>query len=458
MGASDAQGLIVSPEPLAADIAIRCRDLHKTYLVYKNLVWGLSRKFLFPNRPNHHVQRVEALKGINLEIKKGEVFGFLGPNGAGKSTLLACIAGISPIDKGSIETNGHVEALLQIGVGFHPLFTGRENIVIGLISMGASVDEALNAVEPVLEFAELKDFGDMPFYTFSSGMKARLQFAVAVHRTPEILILDEALSAGDGLFNSKANRRVEEICGGGSTVLLVSHSIWMVESLCQRAAILQKGEVIDEDDATKIGAAYRRMISESSVTSHREYQLHGRPRSADIGTGEVTIVGESIEFPEDRQVAVWDKPLALIVDLIAHEPIENPRLRVDIYDSHDGRLATNILINCIDPATRRRRQIDLGRLEGHFRLRFDIPALPLGGGTYFWSFALIPPTKRRKLEGEDDFYVYRRVMGYFQTESFSASADGYGRRVTTETPVTISVSHRATSGNQLPAEENCQWD
>jgi len=429
----------MSPEALPPDVAVRCRDVHKTYLVHKRIS-GLIRSLILPNRPDPQVRRVDALRGLNLDIKKGEVFGILGPNGTGKSTLLACIAGISPIDKGSIETNGHVEALLQLGVGFHPHFSGRENIIIGLISMGASVEEALEAVEPVLEFAELKDFANMPFYTFSSGMKARLQFAVAVHRTPEILILDEALSAGDGFFNSKANRRIEEICRTGNTVLIVTHSVSIVESLCQRAAILNNGRVVAEGTAIEIGARYRKMISDSNVAAYSKYQLQdGERRTGDFGTGEASIIRADIEFPQGGSVAAWNKPLSLSVDLEANEPLENPRFRVEIYNAHNGVLATSFGNLCVDPMTFEPRSVSLGRLEGNIRLRFDIPALPLGGYTYFWSFALMPQKPRQKLETENYYYVHRRVMGYFQVESFPHLRRTIGRTVFAETPVNVSV-------------------
>lgn len=426
----------MSSDSLSTDIAIRCENLSKTYLVYDRLISGLARGFLFPKRTNPHVRRIEALKDVNFEIKKGEVFGFLGPNGAGKSTLLACIAGISPFDTGSVEINGQVEALLKIGVGFHPRFTGRENVVVGMISMGASVEEAVESVDAVLDFAELTDFGDMPFYSYSSGMQARLQFSAASHRTPEILILDEALSAGDGFFNFKASRRIEEICNSGATIILVTHSISLVESLCNRAAILNDGIIEDLGAASDIGAKYRNIVSKHNASKYNvEQNYSGKSQKNDIGTGEISIIDSMIEFPEGGDIAIWNKPMSLIVDIEAHEKIDGPRFRVDIYNAHNGVLATSFGDFCVDPTSEEPHTVSLGELDGCVQIRFDIPALPLGGYTYYWSFALIPGSSRRQLETENDYYVFRQIMGYFQVESFPQSPGMIGRTVFTEMPV-----------------------
>jgi ABC-type polysaccharide/polyol phosphate transport system ATPase subunit len=429
----------MSREPLASEVAIACRDVHKTYRVYSRLFAGLCHDFCRPRRPNPHVRTVEALKGIDVAIRKGEVFGFLGRNGAGKSTLLACIAGISPIDRGKIEINGSVEALLKIGVGFHPRFTGRENIIIGLISLGFPVEEAKAAVEPVLEFAELVDHADMPFFTFSSGMMSRLQFSVAVHRTPEILILDEALSAGDGYFVSKANRRIEEICSSGSTVLLVTHSVSMVESLCHRAAILDQGRLLEMGAAAEVGASYRAMLSKSLVAQYQSMQAGlAQAAPADLGSGEVVITDACVEFPDGDDCGTWNRPLTLVVELLAHEPVQDPRFRIDIYNAHHGVLATSFGNFSVDPKSGKPRHVSLGLLAGRSRLRFEIPALPLGGFTYYWSFCLWRKV-RQGAETEADSLVYRRIVSYFQVESFPDLKHMIGRTVITETPVNISV-------------------
>jgi len=430
----------VSSEALPPVVAIRCRSVRKTYLVYRRLIRGLVRRAVFPRLPNPDVQGISALQGIDLEIEKGEVFGLLGPNGAGKSTLLACVAGISPIDSGEIEVNGEVEALLRLGVGFNQRFTGRENIVIGLISMGVPVDEAKEAVEPVLDFAELRKFGDMPFYAYSSGMQARLQFSVAVHRTPEILILDEALSSGDGFFTSKANRRIEEICHSGSTIIIVSHNISVVERLCKHAAIMSNGKLVARGTASEMGTEYRRMLSESNVELFGSLQRQTEPdKRGDSGTGEVLILDSKVELPDGARTAAWNEPLKLVVDLEFLEPIEDPRFRIYIYNAHNGVLATSFGNLCVDPVTAKLRRVALGRLEGATRLVFTIPRLPLGGYTYFWSFGLLPKTARRKLESEADHYVLRRVMNHFQVESFPDVPSTIGRGVFTETPVVPTV-------------------
>ena len=418
--------------------SISCINLEKKYYFYDKLFPGLVHKLFKPGVSNPHLKTVHALKNVNFEVNRGEVFGFLGSNGAGKSSLLACIAGISPFDSGEIRVNGNVEALLKIGVGFHPRFTGRENIMIGLISMGVPVEEANESVEPVLDFAELRDFGDMPYYTYSSGMAARLQFSVAVHRTPEILLLDEALSAGDGVFNSKASRRIEDICGSGTTVLIVTHSVSAVESLCNRALILDRGEVLDTGGAAEIGARYRKLISSSASAANRKYLPEEAGATSDHGVAEASIVESEVQLPVGSDIAIWDEPIELRVKVSLTRAIQSPRFRVDIYDSHTGILATSFGNSMVDHATRQMRFKDLGLLHGTVQLNFSIPALPLGGGKYYWSFSLMPKTSTRMLETENDYLIHRRVMGYFSVESFPDQ--GYGRTVITETPANVTVT------------------
>lgn len=184
-----------------------------------------------------------ALRGINLEIYRGEIFGIIGRNGAGKSTLLKVISRVLAPMEGRIWINGRISPLLELGAGFHPELTGRENIFLNGTLLGHTRHDLESKMDEILDFAELGSFIDAPIRTYSSGMVARLGFAVATAWKPEILILDEVLTVGDHSFRQKCQKQIEEFCKQGATVLLVTHDMASIRSLCTRCAYLASGEV-----------------------------------------------------------------------------------------------------------------------------------------------------------------------------------------------------------------------
>ena len=186
---------------------------------------------------------VEALKDITFTVPEGTVLGIIGPNGAGKSTLLRLIAGIYRPTTGRIVVNGRLSALLNLGLGFHPELTGRENIIIGGLAMGLSRREIVRRLDEIVAFAELEEFIDAPVRTYSSGMYMRLAFSVAVNVDPDVLLLDEVLAVGDAHFAEKSRARMEEFKEQGKTILLVTHDLATVENWCHQALWLDKGEV-----------------------------------------------------------------------------------------------------------------------------------------------------------------------------------------------------------------------
>ncbi len=202
-----------------------------------------------------------ALKNINLEVKKGEIFGILGRNGAGKSTLLKVISKVLIPVEGRVWVKGYISPLLQLGAGFHPELTGRENIFLNATLLGHSRTEIENKLDEIIDFAEIGTFIDAPLRTYSSGMNARLGFAVASAWQPDILILDEVLSVGDAAFQEKSFNRMIQFRDSGATVLLVSHSIEKIRDLCQRALWLDKGEVQMVGPVNEIIESYAQALS-----------------------------------------------------------------------------------------------------------------------------------------------------------------------------------------------------
>ena len=199
-----------------------------------------------------------ALEDVNLWIKKSEVCGIIGRNGAGKSTLLKVIAGILTPTKGSVHINGNIAPMLELGAGFDPDLTAKENIFLNGAILGYSKEFLIDKFEEIVEFSELRDFIDQPVRTYSSGMMMRLAFSIATLVEPEVLIVDEILSVGDAHFQKKSEERMKKMMSGGTTVLMVSHSLKQIRELCSRVVWLEHGKVKMDGDTQEVCDAYEK--------------------------------------------------------------------------------------------------------------------------------------------------------------------------------------------------------
>jgi ABC-2 type transport system ATP-binding protein len=221
------------------ETVIQVTDVEKNFKVFLDKAQSLKERLLFKNRSRHEVRQV--LKGISLQAAAGEAIGLIGRNGCGKSTLLKLMTKIMYPDSGSIEMKGRVSSLLELGAGFHPDMSGRENIYMNASIFGLTKRETDRRIQTIIDFSELWEFMDNPVRTYSSGMYMRLAFAVAINVDADILLIDEILGVGDAAFQTKCFNKLKEIKSNGVTLVIVSHSLGQIEEICERSYWLRDG-------------------------------------------------------------------------------------------------------------------------------------------------------------------------------------------------------------------------
>ncbi len=240
--------------------AIEVENMSMMFNLNKEKVDNLKEYFIKLITRKLHFTEFWALRDINLKVEKGDRVGILGFNGAGKSTLLKVIAGVMKPTKGTVKTEGIIAPMLELGAGFDMNYSGKENIYLYGATMGYSRNYIESRYDEIVEFSELKDFIDVPVKNYSSGMRARLGFAIASAVEPEILILDEVLSVGDAKFRKKSENKIRSMFDKGVTVLFVSHTVSQVLSICNKAIILDHGKIIAQGDAAEVCAQYEQMV------------------------------------------------------------------------------------------------------------------------------------------------------------------------------------------------------
>lgn len=252
------------------DIAIKVENLSKVYKLY-NAPIDRMKESLHPFKKNYH-KEFYALNDVSFEIKKGECVGIVGKNGSGKSTILKIITGVLTPTSGNVTVSGRIAALLELGSGFNPEYTGMENIYFQGNLMGLSLKEMDLKLDDILKFADIGDFIHQPFKSYSSGMSARLAFAVAIHVDPDILIVDEALSVGDFQFQQKCLRRINQFVESGKTILFVSHDTTSLKIFCDSGILLQKGNMLMYSDITEVCDYYFGM-DVGNIESKNDYNV-----------------------------------------------------------------------------------------------------------------------------------------------------------------------------------------
>ena len=343
---------------MSSEIAIKVENLSKCYQIYSQPHDRLKQSIyprlqrLAGQQPKQYFREFWALKDVSFEIKKGETVGIIGRNGSGKSTLLQMICGTLNLTSGSIEANGRIAALLELGSGFNPEFTGRENVYMNAAVLGLCKEEIDARYDKIVAFADIGAFIEQPVKTYSSGMFARLAFAVAIHVDPNILIVDEALSVGDFAFQYKCFRRLKALTEAGCTVLLVTHDIEQVQKLCSRALYLDNGKTVFFG-AAKV--ACERYLAEGWTSAERSPGLTGSLeaqasvstalpavwdtfaqrvapyRRGDRHSGEILHVSLN-GSDSDNQRIDFDEPVSVIVVFRLLKRLQNPTLAIYITD------------------------------------------------------------------------------------------------------------------------------
>ncbi|TAM36278.1 MAG: ABC transporter ATP-binding protein [Rhodanobacter sp.] len=284
------------------NVIIDVKNISKVFPVYDHPYYRLMQMLSRRNKARWH-KDFAALQGVSISVSRGETVGIVGRNGSGKSTLLQIICGTMAPTSGVVEVKGRVAALLELGSGFNPEFTGRENVLLNGMVLGLSEDEVWQRFESIADFAEIGDFMERPVRTYSSGMYVRLAFAVAINATPDILIVDEALSVGDEAFQRKCFSRINQIRDNGATIIFVSHSTSMVIELCDRAVLLDRGEVLTAGTAKYVMSRYQKLLY-SPVNRVTAIRAAIKMTSEQVGSVTDGHVEQPVQPQPDNNIAI----------------------------------------------------------------------------------------------------------------------------------------------------------
>ena len=336
-----------------------------------------------------------ALRDVSLDIAAGEAVGLVGRNGSGKSTLLRVLAGIIRPTSGSVDVTGRIGSLLELGAGFHPDFTGRENVFLNGSIQGLRRVQIRERFDEIVAFAELEHAIDRPVRTYSTGMTMRLGFAIAAFLEADVLLLDEVFAVGDESFQRKCFGVISEFKHRGGTILFVSHDASAVERLCERAVLLVQGEKAYEGPTHEAIVRYRRMLADDLDPAERHVGLREwGSGEAEIGSARLVAVSG-----EPREQFLAGEPLALEVALDAHEPMPAPRLHLELRDSAGLLVAEDVL----DTAS-----VGWPQGPGRLDVRFEVPEPPFAFGRFHLRLGLVG-VDGRTLHQLDDalaFLVY----------------------------------------------------
>lgn len=361
--------------------SIHVAGLGKAYKQYPTR-WSRLLEWMLPWRgPQHKLKWV--LREISFQVSPGEAVGLIGINGAGKSTLLKLITGTTTPTTGGVAMQGRVAALLELGMGFHPDFTGRQNVVMAGQLLGMGVGEIAELMPQIEEFAGIGDYIDQPVRVYSSGMQMRLAFSVATARRPDILIVDEALSVGDAFFQHKSFDRIRQFRKQGTTLLLVSHDKQAIQSVCDRAILLDGGRLAKEGKPEEIMDYYNALLAERENDTVRLNETVGGKVQTISGTGEATVVDIALIDGDGERVEVVDVGAELTLQVTVEAKAAIPRMVL-------GYMIKDRLGQPMYGTNTHLKELPLDAIEAGervvYRFRF---AMNLGPGTYSVATAIV---------------------------------------------------------------------
>ena len=362
--------------------SIEVTSLSKNFRLYHERNQNLKSSILRGRRSRF--EEFWALDEVSFAVENGKTFGVIGSNGSGKSTLLKCIAGILQPDKGSVKVRGRVSALLELGAGFHPELSGRENVFLNGSILGLRRKELERRFDEIVDFAGVGKFIDTPVKNYSSGMFVRLGFSVAVNVDPDVFLVDEVLSVGDVSFQKRSAEKIDEFRRAGKTILFVSHGLGQVVELCDEVLWLEKGSVRALGDAASLVREYSGE-GEAEVGGADEGE-NGSSVGSRWGSGEIQITsvdlfdgdGQSVQHPRTLD------PLTVRVNLTAHAPIQDSVLvaKIDQLGGHT-----------VWQSSTRRNGVSIGLIKESASVELKFPALPLLEGTYELSLGITDQTE-----------------------------------------------------------------
>lgn len=372
---------------------IKVSGLGKFFKIYPRRVARLKE---WLGLQQHGYQEKWILRDLDFGIRAGETIGIIGRNGAGKSTLLKMLTGTLLPSCGSIEKTGRLSALLELGMGFHPDFTGRQNAYMSGQMMGLTRDDISAIMPDILAFAEIGDAIDQPVRTYSSGMQVRLAFSLATAVRPEILIVDEALAVGDAYFQHKCFKRIREFKQQGVTLLFVSHDPLAVKSLCERAILLEKGRMVMDDTPDKVLDYYNALIALDEAAADEHEQLIASGAHTRSGNGKARL--QSLELYGAANLATR---------LLRSGETVRIGIRYQVHEALPDGLTLGFLIrdrlgNEIYGTNTFHKGFTLIDKTGIYNIELEFPSLPLGNGSYNITFAL--HSKFNHLENNYDWW------------------------------------------------------
>lgn len=381
--------------PVAAtEPVVRVSHLSKRFRLFHERHQSLKQSLL--NRRRSNYEDFWALRDISFEVPTGETFGIIGHNGSGKSTLLKCLTKILQPDEGSVAVNGSISALLELGAGFHPELSGRENVFLNAAILGVPRRQIEQRFDEIVDFSGLEKFIDTPVKNYSSGMFVRLGFAVAINVDPDVLIIDEVLAVGDADFQAKCGDKIADFRERDKTIVLVTHAMEDVVRLCKRAAWIDHGELRMLGSPHDLTDAYMQTTHQGRTVQYQD--------GLRWGSGEVQI--EAIEILdgalEPVTFAKSGKPHSIRVHLSAKQQVIAPEVTLSIYDQN-ATLITEV--------STRSRDAFIDQIHGTRVISLEIDSLPLVEGTYELTCAVVDESGQREYDVRSRFVRFDVLKG-----------------------------------------------